>query len=194
MTDPRVADALHPGSGEAAGEERLLVAQDGDEVGISLFVHRDVLARLAVDPPSEALHEGNLEDFLTALEGVSHFLYLTWNAHHHRAVSLLELEMQAEVDKWVASALLLGAQRRGRVPARLRRRLFEECRIDATLDAEDASRYRDASFYAGKYCSGLEARFLRAGGLPALLRELRRFYRLVGREKLQRIERTHRAH
>ena len=194
VTDPAVADDIHPGAGAAAAEERLLVAQCGEEVGVSLFVHRDVLERLAADSPSEALHDGNLPDFLTALEGVSHFVYLTWNAHHRRSVSLLELEMQAEVDKWIASALLLGAQRRGRIPKRLRRVLFDDARVEDGLDEEHAARYRHASFYAGKYCSGLEARFLRAGALTPLLRELRRFYRLGGRAKMHRIERTHRAH
>ncbi len=46
----------------------------------------------------------------TALEGVSHFVYLAWNAGHDKPVSLLELEMQAEVDKYVGSYWLMRRQ------------------------------------------------------------------------------------
>jgi hypothetical protein len=194
VTDPQVAHAIHPGEGVASSEERLLVSQSGDELGVSLFVHRDVVSRLERDSPADALHPGNLADFLTALEGVSHFLYLTWNAHHRRSVSLLELEMQAEVDKWISSAMLFGRQQRGRIPALLRHWLFEQARIDEALDEELATRYRDASFYAGKYCRGLEARYLRAGAMPGLLNELRRFYRLGRQAKMSRIDRDHRPH
>ena len=104
------------------------------------------------------------------------------------------MEMQAEVDKWIASALILGSQQQGRIPARLHELLFDDVRIDETLDAEEATRYRDASFYAGKYCNGLTTRFLHAGAVPGLLNELRRFYRLGSRDKIDRIERAHRAH
>ena len=67
------------------------------------------------------LHDGNVADYWTALEGVSHFLYLAWNAGHDKPVSLLELEMQAEVDKYVASYWLMRRQFPGRFPAELRR-------------------------------------------------------------------------
>ena len=76
---------------------------------------------------------GNLADYWTALEGVSHFMYLAWNAGHDRAVSLLELELQAEIDKYVASWWLLREQDPARFPAELHRLLFERTQIDAQL-------------------------------------------------------------
>src|SRR2546429_9346982 len=78
-------------------DEELLVAQpaDGsDEVVMSLYLDPALLERLRREDPLRRLHTGNLADCWTALEGVSHFLYLAWNAGHDRAVSLLELEMQ----------------------------------------------------------------------------------------------------
>ncbi len=41
------------------------------------------------------------------LEGVSHFLCVAHHATHDRQVSLLTLELQAEIDKYVGSFLLL---------------------------------------------------------------------------------------
>ncbi len=59
--------------------------------------------------PLVRLNESNVADYWTALEGVSHFHYFAWNAGHDKPVTLLELELQAEIDKYVASYLLLQA-------------------------------------------------------------------------------------
>src|SRR6266566_3042294 len=102
-------------------DEELIVAQpaDGsDEVVMSLYLDPALLERLRSEDPLRRLHAGNLADCWTALEGVSHFLYLAWNAGHDRPVSLLELEMQAEVDKYVASYWLLPRQLPGRIAPR----------------------------------------------------------------------------
>src|SRR5438552_7157725 len=137
-------------------DEELLVAQpaDGsDEVVMSLYLDPALLERLRREDPLRRLHAGNLADCWTALEGVSHFLYLAWNAGHDRPVSLLELEMQAEVDKYVVSYWLLRRQLPQRFPAELRRVLFERTRIDPRLGRGRAGLYREASRYAEKFRS-----------------------------------------
>ena len=53
------------------------------------------------------LNENNVADYWTALEGVSHFTYYAWNAARDKPVSLFELELQAEVDKFVTTGILL---------------------------------------------------------------------------------------
>jgi len=100
---------------------------------MSLYLDPELLERLDRADPMERLHDGNVADYWTALEGVSHFLYLAWNAGHDKPVSLLELEMQAEVDKYVASYWLMRRQFPDRFPAELLRLLFERTRIDPRL-------------------------------------------------------------
>ncbi|HET7757540.1 MAG TPA: hypothetical protein VFK87_09820, partial [Steroidobacteraceae bacterium] len=124
-------------------EEELIVAKsaEGAEVGMSLYLDPALLGRLARADPLEQLHTGNLADWWTALEGVSHFLYLAWNAGHDRPVSLLELEMQAEVDKYVASYWLLRQQHPRHFPAELHRALFARTRVDPRLTHEQRGLY-----------------------------------------------------
>ncbi len=136
------------------------------------------------------LHAGNVADCWTALEGVSHFLYLAWNAGHDKPVSLLELEMQAEVDKYVASYWLLRRQFPGYFPAELLPVLFERTRVDPRVAAERAQLYREASRYAEKFCRRLEQTLARkrhsrshGAGDGEVLAELRRFYRLTHARK-----------
>ena len=179
-------------------DEELLVAQPlegSDELVMSLYLDPALLERLARQDPLTRLHAGNVADYWTALEGVSHFLYLAWNAGHDRPVSLLELEMQAEVDKYVASYWLLCRQFPGRFPAELRRLLFERTRVDPSLTRARAALYREASRYAEKFCRRLEQTLSRAQGRRAqgageseVLAELRRFYRLSNARKRAHIE------
>lgn len=164
-------------------DEKLLVVQDGDNLDISLYISDDVMARLADDDPESRLHEGNIADFCTAMEGVSHFLYLVWNASYERGVSLMELEMQAEIDKYVSTAFLFSQQDGGRVPPSLHGWLFDQPEYDASLDQESLERYQDANYYAGKYCARLERRYLGRNGRMGLFSDLRRLYRLTHNAK-----------
>ena len=186
ITDPDILKALQgrDDSEQAEVEERLLVAQDGDSVDIALYLDNEVVKRLAEDDPNSRLHDGNLVDFCTAMEGVSHFLYLTWNAGHERGVSLMELEMQAEIDKYVSTAFLFGRQGSGRVPSSLYRWLFEKPVFDSSLDRASLERYRDANYYASRYCARLERRYLSRDGRAGMFNDLRRLYRLTHRAKI----------
>ena len=171
-------------------DEQLLVAKDGAGVALGLFLDPAVLARLAAADPLEALNGANLADYWTALEGVSHFVYLAWNSGHDRAVSLMELELQAEVDKYVSSVQLLRAQDPTRFPAELHRVLFERARVNVELAGDRVELYRRANHYAARFCRHL-ARLLAPVGAQAQAAaraELRRFYRLTNSMKLRHIE------
>jgi hypothetical protein len=187
-TDRALAATLDSGDGAREADEKLLVHQDGDRLEVCLYLDRDLVERLGDDDPTSRLHPGNIADYCLALEGVSHFLYLVWRASHSREVSLLELEMQAEVDKYVGSAFLFGEQGDGWVPSDLGRWLFDDPVFDEHLDAPGRARYRSANYYAGKYCSRLESRYLRRRALGDMVNELRRFYRLGQGDKIGRIE------
>lgn len=174
-------------------DEELIVAQsaDGAEVSLSLYLDPALLERLASADPLVELNGGNVADWWTALEGVSHFLYLAWNAGHDKPVSLLELEMQAEVDKYVASYWLMRRQYPRHFPAELHRVLFERTRIDPRLAAARRRLYGEANRYAARFCRRLEQRLTHAvHGEREVLAELRRFYRLSNARKRAHIERT----
>jgi hypothetical protein len=131
-------------------------------------------------------------DYCTALEGVSHFVYFAWNAGHDKSVSLLELELQAEIDKYVGCFMLLRRQDPARFPAELHALLFSRARVEPSLAAGRESLYRRASRQASRFCSRLEP-WLRAHcrrGHGAWLPELRRFYRLGDIAKLRHIDRA----
>ena len=185
ITDARLARILEGGKGRDCSE-KLLVRQDDEEtLELSLYLDADLLARFEADSPLRHLHAGNLETFCTVLEGVSHFVYLAWRAGADCPVSLLELELQAEVDKYAVGLSLAAEQHGGQVPGDLWARLFRAVRFDPRLDAGAARRYRRASEAAAGFCRALHQALLegRAGGQRAT-RALRRYYRLRPAAKL----------
>jgi hypothetical protein len=188
MTDRASIASLQ---GARASEEQLLVAQDGDTLSMALFIDAAVLERLARRDPFCALTQENLADYLTVAEGVSHFVYVAWNAGFDKPVTLLELELQGEVDKYVLGAWLLREQCAGRFPRELHRALFERTRIDPCAAAGRMGLYRAASEYAGRFCRRVATRLACGTNLATreLLAELRRFYRWGSARKLHHIER-----
>ena len=176
--------------GENGADEQVLVAQDGDTLWISVYLEPGVLQRLASEDPFEALHGGNIADYWTALEGVSHFVRVAWSATHGRPVTLLELELQGEIDKYVGALWLLREQNPERFPVELHHVLFERSRVDPALAGERIGLYRRANAYAARFCRRLARGLRRAGpgAHAAALAELRRFYRMNRERKLRHIE------
>ncbi len=171
------------GAGRAP-REQLLVASDpgGDGVAIGLYVDRTVLARLEQHDPARQLDDRNAQAFLYAVEGVSHFVYAVWCAQRERTVTALELELQAEVDKWVTCLLVDDTA----LPASAawRRRLYGDMDYEPDLDGDERDRYRAANDNAARYARWLETRYVAPRRIPELLAELRRFWRLPLSEKL----------
>ncbi|HKZ73626.1 MAG TPA: hypothetical protein VJ011_06140 [Steroidobacteraceae bacterium] len=180
-----------PGAAGEGADEQLIVAQERDAVGVSLYLDPALLERLQKADPIQRLDADNIADYCTALEGVSHFVYFAWNAGHDKHVSLLELELQAEIDKYVASFWLMRRQFPERFPAELLRLLFERAHVDPTLAGDRAHLYRAASRYAERYCRRIERalRASRAEPEREVVAELRRFYRLTDAAKRRHIER-----
>jgi hypothetical protein len=174
-----------------ACDEQLLLAEEGDTLAMALYIDPRVLQRLSGRDPVQSLTHENLADYLTVAEGVSHFVYVAWNTGFDKPVTLLELELQAEVDKYVLAAWFLSAQNGGRFPRELHRALFERTRVDPVAAAGREGLYRLASRYAARFCRRLGAMLerRRRGSMRESLAELRRFYRWGNARKLAHIER-----
>lgn len=185
ITDPVLAKLLGQGNLVPRTEESVLLREDEDGLALSVFLDNEMLSRLKDANPLEELQASQLNDLWTVLEGISHFNYIAWRARKDRRVSLLELEMQGEVDKFVSTFIMALEQEDGELAASLHGWLFDNVRFNPALSRDQYERYATANNYAARFCHGLRERIVRdnRGGLH----ELRHFYRLSQRDKISHI-------
>jgi hypothetical protein len=185
ITDPRLAQCIGAGSMLSDTSETLLLAEDEEGLALSLFLDGELLERLESADPLSRLHADQLDDLWKVLEGLSHFNCVVWKASRDRSVSLLELELQAEIDKFVGTTLLALGQGRTEMLNHLHGWLFDEVSFHGELDEAQLARYRDANDYAARFCHALRGRLV--GDAAAVLSELRRFFRLPMTDKISHI-------
>jgi hypothetical protein len=181
VVDPEVGEQL---GGAAHGREELLVLESPEGLELSLVLPPDLVGRLRPyeDAPGRAL-ETELPAFCEVAEGVSHFLYISRAAELDRHVSLLELEAQAEVDKFASCVLLRWGTGVGAFAQYLIGRLFHTATLPAGLSQEESRRYQEAGRLGLRFCERLMP-WVHERKLEPMLDALRYVYRLGAEAKL----------
>ena len=154
------------------GREELVVHEAGGELAIALHL-----------PELEIGSAFDLDGFCQLIEGVSHFVLLADRAREGRNVSALELEVQAEVDKF--AVLFASAP----VPSRahgeaLAHQLFESVAFAHAEGTELGVRYRDANALARRWVERVGLRFAEPLDVLGLRGSLRAFFRAPLEDKV----------
>ncbi len=160
------------------GEREALFLRESAE-GLEVMLRIPHLGERSVDMDS-----AHLDPLCQIIEGVSHFVYLADRASREREATQLELELQAEVDKYVilGSALHDFDERASR---RLRERLYEGVGFVHAEGTELGDRYRMANGCARKFTARLEREYVTRARFRELQGELRRFFHMNQSEKLR---------
>ncbi len=173
------AEMQRRGDTPPPADETVLLRAQGDTLELAVVFRGRLLEATRHEPPPAApIDARRLPALCSVTEGVSHFLYAAWSAAHDRPISPLELEVQAEVDKF---ALLLDA-----VPPSaweqaaplLLRLLFENFRLHPALDAKARALYLEANRLAARVCHRLATTHARRADRAGTRQWLRSFYRL----------------
>ncbi len=180
----RVADVEAFVSAAEEGEREGLMVRMAEDGAVEMSLRLPPLGR----PEFDLLSGKDLDPLCQIIEGVSHFVYLAARAREDRRTTQLELEVQAEVDKYVVLIGVLGGVDEPR-SARLRGRLYDDVSFTFAEGTEIGDRYRIANHVAARFVRRLERKYLqrRPDGprVGDLHRELRHFYRLGQEEKLR---------
>jgi hypothetical protein len=149
-----------------------LVRETAHGPRVNVYFPDDMIRRLERRPPQRGLGEENVDDFAVLVEELDHLLVLADRHRQQRSVSLFELELHANVSKYlVLTRYLVGARRFSeRLRVWLRHQLFEKgsyCDEDPVV----RNRYREAERWA--------------------VRLLDRLARLDARTRLERLRRFH---
>jgi hypothetical protein len=161
---------------DEALREVLLVREEGEDVELGLVLpERLASARTWTDL--------GLDERCQIVEGASHFLMVCARAKSARPTTHLELELQAEVDKWLI--LSGGGRLDAERDAELRDALFDDPTFLHPPSTTEGARYRLASSAAARFVHKLSRTYVRAGRLRDLRVELVRWFHASQEEKLR---------
>ena len=182
---------LHPEQAQLlrspGADEELWLREDGEGLEIGLYyspaLRTCLEARSLRDTAWLAL---GLDAYCRLAEGVSHFLYLARSAALGRRLTMLELEVQAEVDKFASLVLHRWPWLEPAAAHELHARLFRDVSYRSGLSLEERARYVEANRIAALFTARLLAHVM-ARRLDRLLEALRYAYRLGAEAKLQHL-------
>lgn len=156
------------------------IANDGSREQLLIRERDSELELLLVLPPFGRAGGGESSDeWLQAVEGVSHFVFLVERARTGLPTTQLELELQAEVDKFVLSALDYENLDRSDAHGLLES-LYDRVQYLHPAGTEAGDRYRLANQLAARFAW----RVLDRHAPHSRLQLLRRFYRSGQTDKI----------
>jgi hypothetical protein len=172
-------------SGAPEQGARTLVRETAEGLRAAIYFPDRMIARLEAHPPQHGLGESNVDAFAALVEELDHLLCIAEAARHLRPVSLLELELHADVSKaLVLARFLAGSEPRPLDAGRrtwLRYHLFHKGEWAGETETERA-RYREAARLALRFLDVLEPL-----GAAARVKVLRDFHAASGSGKRELI-------
>ncbi|WP_394825120.1 hypothetical protein [Pendulispora albinea] len=166
------------------GERESLLLRQGEDGVLEMALHLPAFVRAPAKDGGDAGSELGLDALCQLIEGVSHFVYVAERARLDREATQLELEVQAEVDKYVVLLASTGDPNVARSGA-LRARLYEQVHFRHVEGSEPGERYRVANDTAAKLARRLEREFIAPRRIAKMRDELRLFYRMGQEDKLR---------
>lgn len=157
---------------EPGGRETVFVRETQGDVEVAVS-----LPPVGLSPPRG---EVSLDVLCQVVEGVSHFVYLADRIRDERPMTRLELELQAEVDKFVIVGFAALAHPDRKAAWRLVSRLYEGVRFLHEAGTEEGERYRIANDLAAKFCARLASTVV-----PNARERFQRFHREGQEAKLR---------
>ncbi len=163
---------------------RTLLREGSEGLAVAVYYPDSLIACLERNDPTRRLDDDNVDAFAVLVEELDHLLVVAERYRSGGVCSLMELELHANVTKYLVLKTFVGKLRGvGRVSAAdtawIRFHLFDKAEY-AEPDPDVRWRYREACRLAARYVSRLD-------DLPAAQRpaELRRFHRLGPRVMLE---------
>lgn len=162
-------------------DDFVFAAEEGEREGLFVRETNDGLELRLHLPRLEA---GELDPICQIIEGVSHFVYVADRATQNRATTQLELELQAEVDKYVVLAASVEGFDES-ASRRLRDRLYQGVQYMHSASTLEGERYRVANERAHRFTGRLERELVARRRFTQLRAELRRFFHMSQGDKLR---------
>ena len=168
---------------------KVLIRDAGDTLKVSIYYPDELIRKLEGNDPRLGLHDDNIDLCASFVEELDHFLFIVQNYKQNRPFSLLELEIQANVTKYLVLKYFIALQNKSIKLSKfdkeyIRYHLFYKRKYDIE-DTSERKRYEDAGKFGMMYTEHIDL-------LPQedRLRDLRQFSRMTCPSKIRHIQST----
>jgi hypothetical protein len=121
----------------------------------------------------------SFQDFCVMAEEISHFIYLIWSKSNEKKINLLDLEVQAEIDKFILASEFFGSKEE------IFEKMFEKFNMRKNLQPEEEERYFTANRLGKKFAIEMLRKKL---SISRRMNWLRLFYRQTITNRISMIE------
>jgi len=168
---------------------RVLLRDAGDTLKVSIYYPDSLIRELEDNDPRLGIHDENIDLCASFVEELDHFLFIAQNYKSNRPFSLLELELQANVTKYLVLKYFIALQSRSLKLSKfdreyIRHHLFYKRQFDVE-DTTERKRYEDAGKFGMMYTEQIDLL-----SHEERLRDLRRFSRMTCPSKIKHIQST----
>ena len=168
---------------------RVLLRDAGDTLKVSIYYPDSLIRELEDNDPRLGIHDENIDLCASFIEELDHFLFIAQNYKSNRPFSLLELELQANVTKYLVLKYFIALQSRSLKLSKfdreyIRHHLFYKRQFDVE-DTTERKRYEDAGKFGMMYTEQIDRL-----SHEERLRDLRRFSRMTCPSKIKHIQST----
>ncbi|MFQ5718691.1 MAG: hypothetical protein ACE5IK_04000 [Acidobacteriota bacterium] len=137
----------------------VLIRSIEDGTAVAVYFPDALISRLESDPPTRGVGPANVDDFAAFIEEIDHFIMIVHGLAHHREMSLLELEIRANITKTLVVNHFVGRlSGRRSLDAEQRRWIRYHLLDKHQFDEPDEAvrrRYEDARRHAVRVLDGL---------------------------------------
>ena len=168
---------------------RVLLRDTGDTLKVSIYYPDALIRELEDNDPRLGIHDENIDLCASFVEELDHFLFIAQHYKSNRPFSLLELELQANVTKYLVLKYFVALQNRSLKLSRfdkeyIRHHLFYKRKFDIE-DTSERKRYEDAGKFGMMYTEQIDLL-----SHEERLRDLRLFSRMTCPSKIRHIQST----
>ena len=168
---------------------KVLIRDAGDTLKVSIYYPDELIRELEGNDPRLGLHDGNVDLCASFVEELDHFLFIAQNYKQNRPFSLLELELQANVTKYLVLKYFIALQNKSLKLSKfdkeyIRYHLFYKRKYDIE-DTSERKRYEDAGKFGMIY-----TKYIDLLSQEDRLRDLRQFSRMTCPSKIRHIQST----
>jgi hypothetical protein len=159
----------------------LIVHEQNEEADIAVCLQKKILDKLSQTKLPRDFQLELFPDLSIVIEELSHFNTYCLKAMHLQEVSELELEVQAEVDKFGLALGWLEQRNEQELREKVYDILFKEIHLGDWVENAEADRYQEAHLIAKNFCRKILEADLSAGAAQEKFQE---FFLLPRSEKL----------